>query len=82
MRRSAFCAGYRMNPVTTEKFETGFRSGDTLPDANYETPNMDLELGNVQNGLSHKAPLYQDQPEYTTEKIYKKARGSEKAKQR
>ena len=72
MRRSPYTAGCKMNPVTTEKFPTGFRSGDTLPDATYETPMMELELGNVQNGLSHKAPLYENQPKYSTEKVYKK----------
>ena len=72
MKRSAFVAGYRMNPCTTEKFPTGFRSGDTLPDADYDTARADVELGDVKNGLSHKAPLYDDQPQYTTEKVYKK----------
>ena len=70
MKRSAYIAGHRMNPTTTEKFPTGFRSGDTLPDADYDTPMQELELGNVKNGLSHKAPLYEGPPAYSTEKVY------------
>ena len=59
-----------MNPVTTEKFPTGFRSGDTLPDPDYDTPMQELELGSVKNGLSHKGPLYENQPAYSTKKVY------------
>ncbi len=72
MRRSPYGAEDRMNPVSTERFPTGFSSGDTLPDADYDTPTQQLELGDVRNGLSHKAPLYDDQPAYSTEKTYKK----------
>ena len=71
MIRTAMAAEHKMNPNTTERFETGFRSGDTLPDADWETPRQELELGSVQNGLAYKAPLYEGQPEYSTEKIYK-----------
>ena len=70
MIRSAYVAGHKMNPNTTEKFDTGFRSGDTLPDADYETPRQELELGDVKNGLAYKAPLYEGQPKYTTKKVY------------
>ena len=70
MKRSPCMAGYKMNPPTTEKFDTGFRSGDTLPDATYETPMQELELGDVKNGLAYKAPLYHGQPKYSTEKVY------------
>ncbi len=70
MRRSPYCAGHELNPVSTEKFPTGFRSGDTLPDADYDTPTQKLELGSVQNGLAYTAPLWDDQPAYTTKKVY------------
>ena len=72
MRRDPYIAGHRMNPETTEKFPTDFRSGDTLPDADYDTPDAQLEMGDVKNGLAYKAPLYEHQPEYSTKKTYKK----------
>ncbi len=70
MKRSAYLAGHRLNPVTTEKFPTGFRSGDTLPEADFDTPIQKQELGSVENGLSYKEPLWDDQPEYSTKKVY------------
>lgn len=70
MKRHPYIAQHRMNHVTTEKFPTGFRSGDTLPDADYDTPRQQLELGSVKNGLAYKAPLYEDQPAYSTKKVY------------
>lgn len=62
MRRSAFCSGYKYNPETTEEFESGFRSGDTLPDPDYDTPLEGRIEGSVKSGVSFTESLYSDQP--------------------